>query len=99
MQQAWEHLLQVLTLSGSDPAEELKGRVQSNQEDASVVRIVSVIMMALVKSTDINKDKGLRALIQPHLKELRALVGKDKEAEVMGKALHIKVQQVLAMRC
>eukprot|EP00971_Amphidinium_carterae_P352410 6492582-Amphidinium_carterae.3 len=94
--EAWEKYTNALSVAGGDANEQKKKAMRNALHEASVLKLIGCIMRALTQTE--HKDAKLRSVITPHAKELRTLVGKEKEKEVMGEAVYTKVQQIVSMR-
>eukprot|EP00971_Amphidinium_carterae_P305253 6065865-Amphidinium_carterae.2 len=95
--EAWRFYEEILQLQGSPcPIEGLQARVKQTILEANAVRILGLLFVAFTNQpTNVQKQ---RALVQPILQELRTLVGKDKEREMVPHYLWDKCQKVLNMQ-
>ena len=71
---------------------ELANEISKELVQAFVIRMEGCIMQTFKEHADAVK---LRSALQPHLRELRFKVGREKEKDALGSVLHTRVQQSL----
>ena len=86
----------MLSIVGEEPTADMRMMKDTEIKKATVWRLVGTIMHAFYKEPTLQAKT--RSLIQPHLRDLRNVVGKDNEVSTLGPLLHARVQKVLAMR-
>ena len=93
--QAYDKIVLDFDIIGSDPPKEMLTKKETEIKEGNLLRIVGTIMHGFDAEPGQAK---IRSLILPHVKELRALVGKDGLCKTLGAVLHRKVQDVLALK-
>ena len=93
--QADEHYRKAMSLNDAELDEELLKQVKTVARTGRVTKCTGSIMFALSKQMS---AKALRGRLQGELKEVRSLVGKDKEEEHFHPLLWAKLQSVIQLK-